>query len=161
PPELDWKGSTNFADATIAWPAPERFSVQGLETVGYSGAVVLPITIRVAQPGQPLHLKAHLAYLTCSEICIPYETDLAPDLPGPASEKGGAGYAALIDQYRAQVPGDGAAAGLKLTGAVLRPGAKAALDLTVASTNPLAAPDAFIEGGGAAMFGAPAVKTRE
>ncbi len=46
---LDWKGSANLADATIAWPAPERFSVQGLETAGYSGAVVLPITVRVAQ----------------------------------------------------------------------------------------------------------------
>src|SRR5690349_6926773 len=23
PPDLDWKGSTNLADATIAWPAPE------------------------------------------------------------------------------------------------------------------------------------------
>ena len=156
PPELDWKGSANLADATIAWPAPERFSVQGLETAGYSGAVVLPITLRVAQPGRPLHLKAHLSYLTCSEICVPREADLVLDLPAP-----GAGYAALIDQYRAQVPGDGTAEGLKLTGAVLRPGAKAVLDLTVASTAPLAAPDAFVEGGSAAMFGAPSVLTRD
>jgi suppressor for copper-sensitivity B len=156
PPELDWKGSANLADATIAWPAPERFSVQGLETAGYSGAVVLPITARLAQPGQPLHLEAHLAYLTCSEICVPREADLALDLPAR-----GAGYAALIDQYRAQVPGDGAAEGLALTGAVLRPGAKAALDLTIASKNPLAAPDAFIEGGGSAVFGAPSVITRD
>ena len=155
PPELDWKGSTNLADATIAWPAPERFSVQGLETAGYSGAVVLPITVRVAQPGQPLHLKAHLSYLTCSAICVPRETDLALDLPGA-----GAGYAALIDQYRAQVPGDGTAEGLALTGAALRPGAKAALDLTIASQNPLAAPDAFVEGVDDAVFGAPAVLRR-
>jgi suppressor for copper-sensitivity B len=34
PPQLDWTGSTNLRDAAIAWPAPERFSVQGLETVG-------------------------------------------------------------------------------------------------------------------------------
>jgi suppressor for copper-sensitivity B len=155
PPELDWKGSANLADATIAWPAPERFSVQGLETAGYSGAVVLPITVRVAQPGQPLHLKAHLSYLTCSAICVPRETDLALDLPGA-----GAGYAALIDQYRAQVPGDGTAEGLALTGAALRPGAKAALDLTIASQNPLAAPDAFVEGVDDAVFGAPAVLRR-
>ena len=160
PPELDWRGSTNLAAATIAWPAPERFSVQGLETAGYSGAVVLPITARIARPGQPLHLTAHLSYLTCSEICVPRETDLALDLPGPSSEKGGAAYAALIDQYRAQVPGDGAADGLALTSAVLRPGAKAALDLTIASKNPLAAPDAFIEGIDDAVFGAPAVLTR-
>lgn len=152
PPELDWKGSTNLAAATIAWPAPERFSVQGLETAGYSGAVVLPITARLAQPGQPLHLKAHLSYLTCTQICVPRETDLALDLPGS-----GAGYAALIDQYRAQVPGDGTAEGLALASAVVRPSAKAALDLTIASKTPLAAPDAFIEGVDDAFFGAPAV----
>jgi suppressor for copper-sensitivity B len=154
PPQLDWTGSTNLRDAAIAWPAPERFSVQGLETVGYSGAIVLPIVARLSQAGAPLRLRAHLSYLTCSDICVPHDTDLALDLPAE-----GAGYAALIDQYQAQVPGDGAAAGLRLTGAVVRPGAKAALDLTVASKNPLAAPDAFIEGA-SAVFGAPSVFAR-
>ena len=156
PPSLDWTGSRNLGDATIAWPAPERFSVQGLETAGYDGAVVLPIAARIAQPGQPLHLKAHLSYLTCSEICVPHDTDLALDLPAT-----GAGYAALIAQYQAQVPGDGTAQGLALTSAILRPGAHAALDLTIASKNPLAAPDVFVEGGGEAMFGAPAVLSRD
>ncbi|HEX3973292.1 MAG TPA: protein-disulfide reductase DsbD domain-containing protein [Stellaceae bacterium] len=155
PPQIDWAGSSNLGDTTMAWPAPERFSVQGLETAGYSGAVVLPITAKIVQPGQPLHLKAHLSYLICSEICVPRDTDLALDLPS-----GGQGYAALIDQYRAQVPGDGSAAGLSLTSAVLRPGAKAALDLTIASKNPLAAPDAFIEGVDDAVFGAPSVLER-
>jgi suppressor for copper-sensitivity B len=155
PPTLDWTGSTNLADTTIAWPAPERFSVLGVETAGYTGAVVLPITARLAQPGQPLHLKAHLSYLTCTEICVPHDTDLALDLPGS-----GEGYAALIDQYRTQVPGDGRAEGLALTRAVLRPGAKAALDLTIASKTPLAAPDAFVEGADDAVFGAPTVLER-
>jgi suppressor for copper-sensitivity B len=155
PPQIDWAGSSNLGDTTIAWPAPQRFSVQGLETVGYSGAVVLPITAKIVQPGQPLHLKAHLSYLICSEICVPQNTDLALDLPS-----GGEGYGALIDQYRAQVPGDGSAEGLSLTGAVLRSGAKAALDLTIASKNPLAAPDAFIEGANDAVFGAPSVLER-
>ena len=162
PPQLDWTGSTNLAAATIAWPAPERFSVLGLETVGYSGAVVLPITARLATPGAPLRLRAHLSYLTCSEICVPHDADLALDLPAPALEKGGTGYASLIDQYQQQVPGEGAAAGLKLTAATIRPGTQPALDLTVVSANPLAAPDAFIESASAespsqVMFGAPSV----
>ena len=152
PPQLDWSGSDNLRDATVAWPAPERFSVEGLETVGYSGAVVLPITARLAQPDAPLHLKLHLSYLTCSEICVPHDADLALDLPGA-----GAGYGALIAQYQAQVPGDGAAAGLSLVSAILRPGAKPALDLTIASKAPLAAPDAFIEGAPGVAFGAPRV----
>src|SRR5215469_95011 len=85
PPHLDWVGSTNLASAEILWPAPERFSVLGLETVGYTGAVVLPITARLGNAGAPLHLQAHLEYLTCSEICVPYETNLALDLPVSAS----------------------------------------------------------------------------
>jgi suppressor for copper-sensitivity B len=31
PPHLDWAGSDNLAGATIEWPAPERFSVLGLD----------------------------------------------------------------------------------------------------------------------------------
>jgi suppressor for copper-sensitivity B len=155
PPQLDWTGSENLRDATLDWPAPERFSVEGLETVGYSGAVVLPITARLVQPGAPLRLRAHLSYLTCSEICVPHDADLALDLPAQ-----GAGYAALIEQYQAQLPGDGAGEGLSLVSAVIRPGAKPALDLTIASKTPLAAPDAFIEGAGNAFFGAPSVYAR-
>ena len=155
PPALDWRGSDNLRAAAIDWPAPERFSVEGLETVGYTGAVVLPITAQLAKPGAPLRLRTHLSYLTCSEICVPHDADLALDLPAQ-----GQGYAALIAQYQAQVPGDGAAGGLALTGAVVRPGAKPALDLTVASKTPLAAPDVFIEGAGNAVFGAPTVASR-
>lgn len=155
PPRLQWKGSTNLRNAVVAWPAPERFSVQGLETAGYSGAVVLPITARLARPGAALRLRAHLSYLTCSDICVPHHAMLALDLPAQ-----GRGYAALIAQYQAQVPGNGAAAGLTLEKAVLRPGAPAALDLTFASKTPLAAPDVFIEGARNVSFGAASLQVR-
>jgi suppressor for copper-sensitivity B len=142
PPHLDWTGSKNLASADIEWPAPERFSVQGLETVGYTGAVVLPITARLAQAGAPLHLQAHLEYLTCREICIPYEANLTLDLAVTGS---GNGYDGLIAQYRALVPGDGKAAGLALESAVLRGGNAPVLELRVKSEEPLAAPDVFVE----------------
>ena len=158
PPRLDWTGSENLAGAAIAWPAPERFSVLGLETVGYSGAVVLPITARLAEQGKALQLRAQLDYLTCSDICIPYKTKLALDLPAGGSPAGpGEGYAALIAQYQALVPGDGRAAGLALASATLRPSAAPVLDLRVRSTTPLAAPDAFIESPLPIGFGAPRV----
>ncbi len=76
PPRLDWDGSENLATAKIAWPAPTRFSVLGLETTGYEGDVVLPIHARVERAGAPLALHATLDYLTCAEICVPYETEL-------------------------------------------------------------------------------------
>ncbi len=153
PPSLDWKGSDNLADAVIAWPAPERFSVLGLETIGYSGAVVLPIMARIAHPESPLHLTAGLQYLTCNDICVPYETTLTLDIPASGT---GTAYEALIQQYSATVPGPGGA-GLNLVAAMLRAGAKPVLDLTVTSKTPLVAPDAFIEGTDDANFGAPKV----
>lgn len=155
PPHLDWAGSENLAGAEMAWPAPERFSVLGLETVGYSGTVVLPIAAQLVQAGAPLHLRAVLDYLTCSDICIPYKTNLALDLPAPGD---GGGEAALIARYRALVPGDGAAAGVALQSAVLRAGSTPVLELHVASTHPLAAPDAFIEAPQGVAFGAPVMR---
>ena len=73
PPTLDWAGSANLAGAEISWPAPRRFSAYGLETIGYEDAVVLPIAAHLAEPGKTLSLRAAIQYLTCKEICIPYE----------------------------------------------------------------------------------------
>ena len=153
PPRLDWAGSANLAAADLAWPAPERFSVLGLETMGYEGHVVLPIHARVTRTGAPLALHTALAYLTCSEICVPYETALTLDLP--AEPVPGPGFGALIARFAARVPGDGRGVGLALGAAVLRPGNPAALELAVKSDRPLGRPDAFIEGADGVSFGAP------
>lgn len=155
PPRLDWIGSENLAHADMLWPAPQRFSVLGLETMGYSDAVVLPITARVADPAKPLDLTAHLDYLTCSEICVPHQTVLRLMLPAGAPPADTTGYAALIDQFMAQVPGDGSKVGLKISGAAIDDGPRPALLLYVTASPPLASPDAFVEGAANVAFGAP------
>lgn len=155
PPRLDWAGSTNLAGAAMAWPAPQRFSVLNLETVGYTDAVVFPITATLAAPGEPSHLRLALSYLTCSEICIPYDAVLTLDLPANGAAAGGANYAGLIARYAERVPGDGSAAGLALDAATLLPGKPAVLELRVTSAQPLHAPDAFVEGPAGVAFGAP------
>ncbi|NCU21344.1 disulfide bond formation protein DsbD, partial [Candidatus Falkowbacteria bacterium] len=58
PPSIDWSGSVNLARADLRWPVPERFSIQGLETVGYKGPVLLPIETALERPGDPLLLQA-------------------------------------------------------------------------------------------------------
>ena len=155
PPRLDWNGSANLVRADMLWPAPQRFSVLGLETMGYSDAVVLPITVRVADPAKPLDLTAHLDYLTCSEICVPYQTTLRLALPAGAAPADTAGYAALIDQFAAQVPGDGSKVGLKLDGVAVDDGPRPALLLHVTASPPLVSPDAFVEGAANVAFGMP------
>ena len=155
PPRLDWSGSNNLADAAISWPAPQRFSVLGLETMGYTDAVVLPITARLIENGNALSLVAALDYLTCNDICIPYQAKLRLDLPSGAAPAGAQGYAALIAQYQALVPGNSDAAGLKLLGAAVETGARPALLLRLHSDQKLIQPDAFIEGAGEVDFAAP------
>ncbi|HVM79503.1 MAG TPA: protein-disulfide reductase DsbD domain-containing protein [Stellaceae bacterium] len=153
PPQLDWKGSENVASASIAWPAPTRFSVLGLETMGYEGGVVLPIAVRLAKPGEPLHAVVALNYLTCENICIPYETTLTLDLPAGAAE--GGVFARLIGEYQAKVPGDGKSAGLHLDAVTVESGDKPVLILRLAAEPPLAHPDAFVEGPEGIGFGPP------
>jgi suppressor for copper-sensitivity B len=157
PPILDWTGSTNLAGATILWPAPRRFSGSGLETIGYEDNVVLPITARLGTPGQPLSVIAHLQYLTCKDICIPYETELKLELPA-TSATADPGFAALIEEARQRVPGQGNSAGLQVVGARLHGGKEPMLELTVASTGaPLQSPDAFVDAPPGIAFAAPHV----
>ena len=154
PPRLDWAGSTNLADTQMSWPAPKRFSVQGLETVGYTDTVVFPITARLVQPGEAVRLQVALSYLTCSEICLPYDTKLALELPA-GMPAGGGGFAGLIARNAARVPGDGSASGLTLSAATIVSRDAPLLELRVGSQRPLANPDAFVEGPAGVAFGAP------
>lgn len=109
PPLLDWSGSTNVARVEIAWPAPRLHLTAGLRSNVYDRDVVLPLAVVVERPGEPVRLRAHLRYAGCSDICVPYEANLALDLPaGPAAA---APDAAVIARARATLPGGLAAAG--------------------------------------------------
>ncbi len=156
PPMLDWSGSENLAGAAMAWPAPERFSVLGLDTLGYKDQVVFPLSARPAQPGLPLRLRLKVDYLTCSEICIPYTARLALDVPaGPAAATS---FAHLIDRFENRVPGDGRAAGLTITRAVVTgPEARPALEVVAEAREPFERPDLFVEGPAQLDFAAPTV----
>ena len=145
PPRPDWAGSANLEGAALRWPAPERFSVLGLDTLGYEDEVVFPILARLAAPGQPLALRATVDFLTCSEICIPYTVDLALDLPsGPADPST---FAHRIERFAERVPGDGAAHGLAIDGAALTgPTDAQVLEVVARAREPFATPDLFIEG---------------
>jgi suppressor for copper-sensitivity B len=78
---IDWKGSENLESVMIAWPAPHRFSLDGLETQGYENGVVLPIAVTLARPGEAALLHAEVDYAVCKDVCIPYQASLALTLP--------------------------------------------------------------------------------
>ena len=149
PPKPAWDGSENLKSAAMKWPAPERFSVLGLETLGYKKEVVFPIDAAPVEPGKPVAIKARVPYLTCDDICIPYTANLELTLPaGPAEPSE---FAHLISRYASTVPGDGAGHGLMLADtAALSPGDAAKGEMTISvrakSETPFSAPDIYLEG---------------
>ena len=160
PPQLDWAASDNLAFARVAWPAPERFSILGFETMGYKDEVVLPITATLGESGRPLRLGADLKYLTCKDICIPYETKIALDIgAGPPAPSA---FAHLINRYTVRVPGDGAGHGLAIERAeVSGSGADRVLRVEATATQAFTAPDLFVEGPEELVFAKPQVTTTD
>ena len=156
PPQVDWSGSENLESAEIRWPVPHRFQLFGLQTFGYGGEVVLPVDAVAQDPTEPVRIEAKVDYLTCADICIPRKATLALTL---APDGGGPGQQAhLIDRFRSQVPGEGAAAGLDLRDASLvSDGDQPVLELTATAEPAFQAPDAVLEGLPETKFGKPEV----
>ena len=159
PPVLDWSHSVNLQSADIAWPAPERFSVLGFETAGYKDEVVLPVNVRLSDAGQPVSLSGEVNFLTCDEICIPYQVPLSLALPaGPTMPSSDAH---LIDRFAERVPGDGRGHGLRLAGTeIVMADNIASLRIAIqadAEAGPLVSPDIFVEGLPELVFGRPKV----
>ena len=154
PPHPDWTGSRNLETASLSWPAPERFSVVGLETLGYSGEVVLPVDAAVSRPGEALSVRARIPYLTCDDVCVPYTADLALALPAGAATS--SREAALIDRFSALVPRTGADRPIRVASAAAVGGTVTqALEVSLAADVPLARPDIYVEGPEGWGFGAP------
>jgi suppressor for copper-sensitivity B len=151
-PRLDWSGSRNLESAAMHWPAPQRFSVLGLETLGYTDEVVFPLELRAKSAAEPLAILLRVDYLICEEICIPYSATL--DLTILPGETRTTAFAPLIERARAAVPGDGARAGWALAESIVagRPGEET-LRLAIDAKSPFAKPDLFIEGPDSYGFG--------
>ena len=157
PPSIDWRSSSNLKLAWLAWPIPTRFSILGLETLGYKKQVLLPVNAEVISAGADLNLKALVRYLTCNNICIPYEADLALRLPHGLPQS--SPYAHLINLSASKVPGNGDVNGLKITTLKTwnRDG-KAWLRISANSRMELSDPDVFIEGPPELTYSKPAVR---
>ena len=97
PTELAWTLPAGWAAGEITWAPPSRKPIGPLMNYGYSGEVLLPVTVRVpasARPGQTATLRVKAAFLVCSDICVPEDADLSLDVkvvsgdPAPDAEWG-------------------------------------------------------------------------
>jgi DsbC/DsbD-like thiol-disulfide interchange protein len=88
PTKLAWSVPYGYRPGEIAWPAPTRFDVGGLSNFGYTGEVLLPVSIGVssdALTGTRAHLAVAAKWLVCHEECVPGKATLTLDLPVAAS----------------------------------------------------------------------------
>jgi suppressor for copper-sensitivity B len=158
PPELKFDGSQNVASAALQYPTPHRFELFGLQTYGYKDQVVYPITVTPERPGEAVKLRAHLRYLVCEQVCIPYDADLALDIPaGPASPSD---QAPLVNRFRSMVPGDGKSVGLRLASVRLDGNDKAVVE-AFSDGRGFTEPDVIVEGPNTVNFGKPVAELSE
>ena len=104
PPELT---SDNPKHEIIRfWPLPERFSLFGIDTFGYSGRVLLPISIK--RDDTKIDLKADFTFtgelnaLVCSDLCVPISGPLSLFLPNEMAPP--SAFAQEIAYAKAHVP---------------------------------------------------------
>ncbi|KDM93494.1 cytochrome C biogenesis protein [Photobacterium galatheae] len=78
-PKLNWQDADNLADLAWHWPVPQRYDVLGVETIGYAGDVIFPMTLTVNDFTQPVLFLATLSLSSCSTVCVitDYPIDLS------------------------------------------------------------------------------------
>ena len=101
--ELAWSLPPGVSVGPIAWPAPARMREGPLMTFGYTGDVLLPVTITPAAGSRaPLQLVLTANWLVCAKICVPEQGSFNMTLPpgdGAASAQ-----APLFADAAARVP---------------------------------------------------------
>lgn len=115
PPMFDWSGSENLASVRFHWPRPHVFHLNGLQTVGYKGELVLPIEVIPADPTRPVRLAGSVDLGVCDDICLPATLpfDLRIDGPGAPDP--------VIDAALADRPLTATRAGLRDIGCAVAP----------------------------------------
>ncbi len=97
PPDFAWTGSGNINGAQFHWPVPEVFELNGMQSIGYSGQVVIPIELTPDDPAGDMHLSGSVDLGVCDEICMPMTLNFDAILP-PDGSRDAAITAALVDR---------------------------------------------------------------
>ncbi|MGM0906345.1 MAG: protein-disulfide reductase DsbD family protein [Pseudomonadota bacterium] len=82
PPTFDWTKSSNINDIEWHWPVPSRYSIQGIDTVGYQGSLTFPLMIQLSPDARQANISGTLTMSSCTTVCVltDYPIDLQVDL---------------------------------------------------------------------------------
>ncbi|WP_417666551.1 protein-disulfide reductase DsbD family protein [Pseudidiomarina sp.] len=104
PPQLAWQAeSENIAAVNWRFPVPERFSVQGVETVGYQGDVSFPLQIEVQDWQQRVSLQGTLTLASCTNICVISDYPIALEFT-PSDLRTDMDAMFLLEQAQSRLP---------------------------------------------------------
>jgi thiol:disulfide interchange protein/DsbC/DsbD-like thiol-disulfide interchange protein len=83
PTELQWTLPPGVTAGPIEWPTPRKFPLGPLANYGYSGTVLLPVSLTIdpSFQGQEVNVQLYAAWLVCRKECIPEEGNFSLRLP--------------------------------------------------------------------------------
>ena len=145
PPTFDWRGSRNLSGVEIAWPTPEATIQNGMQAIGYSDRLILPLRVSPKHQDRIVQLSGQLEIGVCKDVCIPVTIDLEQTLPPGVTKPDPQIAAAIADRpYSADEAGVGRvvchitpkADGLRLRAEVEMPSAGAREIAVVETDNP-------------------------
>ncbi|WP_168166035.1 protein-disulfide reductase DsbD domain-containing protein [Bosea sp. PAMC 26642] len=159
PPVFDWSGSANVGGLDVRWPAPERFEDASGYSVGYIGEVVIPISVKPADPAKPVTLVLKLDYAVCEKICIPAKGEarlwLEPGVTAVSSPR--------LERFEEQVPnavkiGPNKDKPSILDAKIAEGSGDPVLKLVLRASPDGSVDDVFVEGPGSWSFGKPVLR---
>jgi len=76
-PTFNWQDeSKNINKINWLWPAPQRYPVLGVETLGYKHKLQLPLTVELQDLSQLTLLKGRFTLASCTTICVLSDYDV-------------------------------------------------------------------------------------
>ena len=145
PPRFDFAGSQNVKAITVLWPAPQRFSEDGVNLIVYKGDVILPLRIVPQDEGKAVVVRLRLDYGICEKLCILADAKVELALSNSASS-----HEISLAEAEARVPrqlalGDGSTLSISAVRREVGPTRPARILVDVAAPEHSAV-DLFVEG---------------
>lgn len=98
PPQFDWRRSRNLAGVAVKWPTPVVFDQGGMQSIGYTNQVILPLSIKPKDSGRAVEVDVTLDIGLCRDICIPERLRLKAQINTTDTNPTPAILAALSEQ---------------------------------------------------------------
>lgn len=100
PPTVAWDVPKHVALGELQWPAPRRILLSRLVNYGYTGTVVLPVSLHTRDghaSREPTVITANARWLVCRDVCVPGRATLRLQWPLATEER------ASVTEWRTEI----------------------------------------------------------